>query len=95
MAVRSKSQARLDFRLSSALKVRIEQAAILTGQSVSDFAIATLAKEAQRVIQENTCMVLSDRDRDRFLAILDGPAKPNKALSEAAKRYRRIYGNKF
>lgn len=92
MAARQKNDARLDFRLNRQMKELIDRAASLTGQSVSDFAISTLVEKARRIIQENGTTVLSDRDRDIFLAMLDSDARPNEALKRAAKRYKARHG---
>jgi uncharacterized protein (DUF1778 family) len=35
---------------------------------------------------------LSDRDRDQFLALLDSDEEPNKALRQAARRFKRTHG---
>ncbi len=35
---------------------------------------------------------LSDRDRDRFLALLDSDEGPNEALRQAARRFKRTFG---
>lgn len=85
----SKNNARLNFRLPAELKETIEQAAAHLGQTVSDFAISTLVETARHVIQEHDVTRLSNRDRDRFVALLDrADLKPNKALRAAAKRYK-------
>jgi uncharacterized protein (DUF1778 family) len=86
----STSDARLNFRLSAELKQTIEQAAALTGQTVSDFAVSTLVQSARLLIQEHDRTELSNRDRDRFVALLEDPkARPNRALSDAARRYKK------
>ena len=60
------------------------------GQSVSDFAVSTLVRAAREVIREQNATQLSNRDRDRFLALLDdADARPNKALKTAAGKYKR------
>lgn len=85
--------ARLNFRLPSDLKDVIEEAAAALGQSVSDFAVSTLVRQARSVIEQRNVTTLSDRDRERFIAILDDPsAKPNAALVKAAKRYKKNLG---
>jgi uncharacterized protein (DUF1778 family) len=85
--------ARLNFRLSSDLKEVIEEAAAFLGQSVSDFAVSTLTQQARSVIEQRNVTLLSDRDRDRFIALLDDvEARPNAALIKAAKRYKRGLG---
>ena len=85
--------ARLNFRLSADLKEVIEEAAASLGQSVSDFAVSTLVQQARSVIEQRNVTTLSDRDRDRFIALLDdAEARPNAALVKAAKRYKKSLG---
>ena len=81
--------ARLDFRLSHEHKRMIEQAASVSGQSLSDFAVANLVQAAQRTIDDATVTRLSQRDRDTFLRLIESDARPNKALKAAAQRYRK------
>lgn len=81
---------RLSFRLPAEFKSTIEEAAAELGQTVSDFAISTLVQTARRVLQSRDVTMLSDRDREAFIAVLDDKsAKPNRALRDAVKRYRR------
>jgi uncharacterized protein (DUF1778 family) len=82
-------EARLDVRLSRQLKELIQEAAELTGQSLTDFAVSTLTETARRIVQQNSMTVLSNRDRDVFLALLDADDPPNEALRKAAKRFRK------
>jgi uncharacterized protein (DUF1778 family) len=85
--------ARLNFRLPADLKQAIEDAAALAGQTVSDFAISALTQSARNVIKDQDSTVLSKRDRDQFVKLLNRTdAKPNKALSAAAGRYKKIVG---
>jgi uncharacterized protein (DUF1778 family) len=95
MPKRATRQARLNFRLPRELKEVIEAAAAHRGQSVSEFAVSTLAQSARGVIQEHDVTVLSNRDRDLFLSLLDDvDAKPNEALKKAAERYKKHLGNR-
>jgi uncharacterized protein (DUF1778 family) len=89
MATDSPNEARLNFRLPVELKTTIEEAAACLGQSVSDFAISSLAETARNVIEQHQVTRLSSQDRDIFIALLDdADARPNKALKAAAKRYK-------
>lgn len=89
----SNSDARINFRLSSDLKKTIEDAAAEMGQSVSDFAISTLAQTARKILHDQQVTRLSERDRQLFVALLDDEAsKPNDALVKAAKRYKKQVG---
>lgn len=85
--------ARLNFRLPTHLKKVIEEAAASLGQSVSDFAVSTLVQQARSVVERKNVTVLSGRDRDRFMGLLDDvEARPNAALLKAAKRYKKHLG---
>ena len=89
----SSQSARLNFRLAPDHKRAIEEAAAALGQTVSDFAVATLVQTARKVIQEENVTKLTRRDRDAFVAMLDDKsARPNKALRDAAKRYKKQVG---
>ena len=67
----------------------IEQAATVSGQSLSDFAIANLVRAAQETIDEATVTRLSMRDRDMFLKLIESDAEPKKAMKAAARRYKK------
>ncbi len=83
---------RLNFRLNPGIKRVIERAAIIKGVSVTDFAISTLEREARDIVQNDEVLVLSDRDRDAFLAALDHPPTANDKLRRAARRYKQAVG---
>ena len=77
-------------RLSSDLKQIVEEAAVTLGQTVSDFTISTIVREARQVIQDAQFTRLSNQDRDIFLAALDSTdARPNESLKAAARRYKK------
>jgi uncharacterized protein (DUF1778 family) len=83
-------QARLNVRLTQELKQTIADAAATLGQTVSEFAVSTLVREARQVLQDAQITRLSKRDRDRVLkALNDTEAKPNAALRAAARRYKK------
>ena len=86
----TRSDARINVRLDSELKQIIEEAAAALGQTVTEFTVSTVVREARQVIQETQFTRLSNRDRDRFLAALDATdSKPNEALKAAARRYKK------
>ncbi|MEX0728876.1 MAG: DUF1778 domain-containing protein [Planctomycetaceae bacterium] len=95
MATAGKKDARLNLRLPDEARVVIERAAAVLGQSVEQYALSTLIMDAQTILSENAVTVLSDRDRDRLLAILDDEdSKPNQALMEAAEYYKKEMMNR-
>lgn len=88
MSTEPTHDARMNFRLSRRIKERVERAAQLSGQSVSDFAASTLAREADEVIARQQTITLADADRDFFLRMLDEDAEPSEKSLAAAARYR-------
>ena len=80
---------RLNFRLDRRHKTLIERAATTAGQSVTEFAVSHLVKEARSVLREQETAVLSDRDRRVFLSMLEADAEPNADLKRAARIHRR------
>jgi len=80
--------ARLNFRLPNELKERIEKAAIISGLTVTDFAINVLVNSADDILEKHYTRTISNRDRDIFLEMLENPPKPNEALKNAIKEYR-------
>lgn len=81
---------RLNFRLPSEAKEKIERAAAVSGLTVTDFAIYSLVASAEDVLERHQATVLSNRDRDIFLALLDSDDEPNAALFDAAKEHERL-----
>ena len=92
MATASRTE-RLDLRVSADHKRLIEQAATLSGLTVSSFILDTIMQRARAVIRDTIEIELTNRDRDRFLAALaDANAKPNAALRRAAQRHKKLLG---
>lgn len=91
MTTRTRNDARINVRLPSELKRIIEDAAKVLGQTVSEFAIATVIREARQVLQDVQITRLSNRDRSQFLKALDdADAEPNAAIKAAARRYAKL-----
>ena len=81
--------ARLNFRLPPEIKERVEAAALVSGVTVTDFAITALAERSEEVLEKHQTTILSDRDRDIFLEMLENPPAPNEALKKAVKEYKK------
>lgn len=76
---------RLNIRLPLHIKERIEQAAMISGVSLTDFTITNLSESADEVLERHHFRKLSNRDRDIFLAMLDADDEPNEKLIDAFK----------
>lgn len=84
--------ARLEARLSAEQKALLQQAAALSGRTLSEFVIASAQEVATRVLQERETIRLTRAEQIAFVnALLDPPA-PNERLRRAAAAYRRQLG---
>jgi uncharacterized protein (DUF1778 family) len=82
---------RVDLRLTPETKKTIEKAAMISGQSLTDFVVAATTERAREVNRESDAITLSERDRERVLAALDNPPQPSPALKRAAARYKKTF----
>jgi uncharacterized protein (DUF1778 family) len=82
-----KSQ-RLELRLAPSAKKVIQQAMSVTGLAAGDLAY----EGARRLLDEHQRMILSDADRDAFLAAIGRTPEPSPRLVEALKRHRHLFG---
>jgi uncharacterized protein (DUF1778 family) len=65
--------ARLDLRLSEPQKDLLEQAAELSGSTLSGFAIAHLMEAASEAVSRARVLTLDPASYDEFIAALDAP----------------------
>jgi uncharacterized protein (DUF1778 family) len=85
-----KASARFEFRVSPDVKARLENAAALMHQPVSDFARTAALERAEQVLREHERVtVVPSAFFDELLTALDQPAKPNEMLAAAAERARK------
>ncbi len=94
MATANMNQARVDFRTTPEVKSLIEQAAAIYGMTVSEYIKATVVEKSRLVVEHHETRLLSDRDRDLFLSLLDAPVAPNEALLAAAAEFKHAVKDK-
>lgn len=79
------ASARLEFRIRLDRKSRIERAAALVHEPVSEFARSAAEERADRIIRESEAVTLVPPGFfDDLLDAFDAPAQANPALSRAA-----------
>jgi uncharacterized protein (DUF1778 family) len=79
---------RITARVSDSVRVTLEQAAELLGSTVNQFVVQTAYQEAQRVVERETIIRLSQQDARVVLSLFDHPPKPNKRLKDAVKAFK-------
>ena len=70
---------------------RIEQAAVVSHQSVNEFVVTSLLRVAEETLGRKGVIQLSKRDRDLFLTALETDVPPNRSLRNAAERFKRSF----
>jgi uncharacterized protein (DUF1778 family) len=79
---------RITARVSDKVRVTLEQAAELLGATVNQFMVQTAYLEAQRVIERESVIRLSQKDARKVLSLIEKPPKPNQRLKEAVKAFK-------
>lgn len=77
---------RLDLRLTHEQKLAIEQAAAISGRSVTDFSVSALTREAAEVIQHERDVVMSRQAWHAFNRIIEQPARPLEGFARLLRR---------
>jgi uncharacterized protein (DUF1778 family) len=86
----SNEQSRMNIRLSSAIKERVARAAALSGQDLTEFAVATLTEKADMVIERHDYLLLGSEEHEFFLNALSetNVSEPSERSRSSAERYR-------
>ncbi|BDZ63281.1 type II toxin-antitoxin system TacA family antitoxin [Agromyces mangrovi Wang et al. 2018] len=85
MPAAAKNQ-RLELRLTQEQKAAIEQAAQLSGRTVTDFSVSFLVEQAREVIRAEHELRMSDLAWSEFSTLLERPAQPVQQLAELLQR---------
>jgi uncharacterized protein (DUF1778 family) len=83
------SRKRITARVPCSVHEILEHAANLLGATVNQFVLQTALQEAQRVIDRETVVHLTQKDAHLILSLLDTPPQPKRWLQEAVKLYRK------
>lgn len=76
----------IQIRASAATKAILNRAAAMRGQKLSEFMLESARARAEETILDQRLFALDDNAYNEFLALLDAPAKPDKALRARMKR---------
>ena len=81
---------RMEMRLTPEHKELLERAAEASGQPLTAFALSILIERAHEVLDRESRTILSRRDFDAFLKIIEDDREPSNQLKAALKRYRKV-----
>jgi uncharacterized protein (DUF1778 family) len=79
---------RITARVTETMRDTMEQAAELMGSTLNQFMVQIAYLEAQRVIERESLIRLSQKDARKVLSLIDTPPKPNKLLKQAVKEFK-------
>jgi uncharacterized protein (DUF1778 family) len=83
-------QSRINIRLAPTIKERVARAAALSGQDLTEFAVATLSEKAEIVIERHDHLLLGSEDHKFFLNAMaeTNVQEPSERSLSAAEKYR-------
>jgi uncharacterized protein (DUF1778 family) len=79
----------LDVRLAQRAKEKIEEAALVSHQTLTDFVVTSPLRASDEALKHHQSIRLTNRHRDLFLAALGAAERPNPPLRKAAQRFKR------
>jgi uncharacterized protein (DUF1778 family) len=83
---------RIDLRLTQEQKELLERAAALKGISVSAYTLFHVLPAAKQDLDSHERLVLSERDRDLFMSVMENPPQLKGKLKSAIAQYKEKYG---
>ncbi|MCA1597405.1 MAG: DUF1778 domain-containing protein [Chloroflexi bacterium] len=83
---------RLEARVSPEQKALFQRAAMLRGQTLSDYVVNIVQRDAEEIIHKHDLITLSARDSRIFVDALLNPRGPNDTLQAAFEDYREFTG---
>lgn len=79
---------RITARVPTEMRDALEEAAQLQGATLNQFVVQSAYQEAQRILERETVIRLSQRDAQKVFSLLDHSPKASHRLNEAVKAYR-------
>ncbi len=78
-------KARLEARISEKQKQILQEAATVSGQSLTDFLISSALENARSIIEQDRVLKLTTRDCEKFVSALLKDADPGEELKQAVR----------
>lgn len=83
---------RFQIRLSARQRDLLERAAVLEGRTLTDFVLTHAQTAAQRTIETESLLVLSERDTTAFLSAMHSSWEPSKAVRDDIRAMEMLLG---
>ena len=82
-----KKDGRIDFRVSTAIKEKFNEAASLNHLNLSDYIVTRLMPIVEKELKAKTEITLEQSAWDNFISMLEKPKQPSSTSVEAMKSY--------
>lgn len=83
---------RITARVTEQVKDRLSSAADIMGATLNQFLVQAALEKAEKVIEKDKAIYLSNKDAQVFFDALDNPPEPNERLKNAFKNYKEKIG---
>ncbi|MBK7003288.1 MAG: DUF1778 domain-containing protein [Rhodoferax sp.] len=87
MTTASLDRGRITARVSVAVQETLETAASMVGATVNQFIVQTALREAERIIENERLIKLTEQEALAFFKALEAPLPPNEKLKAALQDY--------
>lgn len=85
------NEARITARIPVSVKVKLQQAADLSGATLNQFLVQAALKEANNILEAERIIALSEQDADKIFNLLENPPKPNEQLKKAFSKHQEFF----
>jgi uncharacterized protein (DUF1778 family) len=91
MAITAKEERkRVTARIPNEMRDTLERAAELVGGTVNQFVMHSAYQEAQRILQRESIIRLSQAEAKVVFSLIDNPPPPRKKLAQAIKAAKKL-----
>ncbi|MFB2935462.1 DUF1778 domain-containing protein [Aerosakkonemataceae cyanobacterium BLCC-F154] len=87
MSQQKQKEVRVTARVSAKVRETLQEAAELSGSTLNQFVVQAALKEAQKILEEQRVIELSNADADRIFELLENPPKASEKLKAAFEKH--------
>jgi uncharacterized protein (DUF1778 family) len=91
MSKRLKNDERVTARISASVKETLQQAADLSGATLNQFLVQSALKEAQRILEAERTIILSQQDADKVFHLIENPPIVRDKLKAAFEKHEQFF----
>jgi uncharacterized protein (DUF1778 family) len=90
MKNQTQKDVRVSARISESVKETLQQAADLSGATLNQFLVQAALKEAQKILEAQQMICLSERDAEQVFRLIENPPVANEKLKAAFNKHKEL-----